>query len=597
MAVFSVFTPWIIRGLAFDPSHRLAAREMPGPLYGIFGMWFVVFLVCMGLWSIHAIRRLPEETSRSQKTWIVASMISATGTAVSYFLFVMNQISWHYYAPMVAVAVMCFCLTAALSHRMRRTAQPIDFRLGAIILVVPFAAGALLTYSLVARGLAAFLLAVFAPTIVKESEGSIQALVDRLFRDKFRYLVEIERLGEDIYRRTNLSELLRGLARDLAEKARMSWVGVWLIDITAGAFHLQRASGFASENDVPHHLWTTSFGPANPLIKRFEFDKSLLLSDETAQDEEQEAAQELARWSIAAALPMYSGDKFVGFIGFGPKLRQEAFHSADITTLSVLGRKAERAIAQAYMFYQQAKMLAKLSHDILNFINPQTLAIQELAQGCGPVSADQKKHLKTLWKQKDLIEESIRDLLELERLVELRMEGKWRMRGYHLGELAQASIAAYEAKAKGRGVILEAALSPCPDGIGDPRSIRRIIDNLVINALKFTPTGGRILVQVQPVGANLRLAVSDTGPGVPAEDLPRIFDPFYQGSNHPGLVQGTGIGLSNVKEFVSLHKGSLRVDSELEHGTTFVIELPSISRVQEFDAAMLDAETLLGKAA
>jgi signal transduction histidine kinase len=127
-------------------------------------------------------------------------------------------------------------------------------------------------------------------------------------------------------------------------------------------------------------------------------------------------------------------------------------------------------------------MLAKLSHDILNFINPQTLAIQELAQHCGPVSADQKKHLKTLWKQKDLIEESIRDLLELERLVELRIEGKWRMRGYHLGELAQASIAAYQAKAEGRGVVLEASLSPCPDGIGDPRSIRRIIDNLVINA-------------------------------------------------------------------------------------------------------------------
>jgi signal transduction histidine kinase len=480
---------------------------------------------------------------------------------------------------------------------MKRTAQPIDFRLGAIILVVPFAAGAMLTYSLLARGIAAFLLAVFAPTIVKESEESIQVLVDRLFKDKFRYLVEIERLGEDIYRRTNLSELLRGLARDLAQRARMSWVGVWLMDITTGAFHLQRASGFASENDVPHHLWTTSFGAVSPLIKRFEFDKTLLLSDETAQDEERDAAKELARWSIAAALPMYSGDKFVGFIGFGPKLRQEAFHSADITTLSHLGRKAEHAIAQAYMLYQQAKMLAKLSHDILNFINPQTLAIQELAQRCGPVSADQKKHLKTLWKQKDLIEESIRDLLELERLVELRMEGKWRMREYRLEELVQASIAAYQAKAEGRGVVLEASLLPCPDGIGDPRSIRRIIDNLVINALKFTPTGGRILVQVQPAGANLRLTVSDTGAGIPAEDLPRIFDPFFQGSNQPGLVQGTGIGLSNVKEFVNLHKGSLRVDSELGHGTTFVIELPSVSRVQEFDAAMVDPETLARKAA
>jgi signal transduction histidine kinase len=55
--------------------------------------------------------------------------------------------------------------------------------------------------------------------------------------------------------------------------------------------------------------------------------------------------------------------------------------------------------------------------------------------------------------------------------------------------------------------------------------------------------------------------------------------------------------LSNVKEFVDLHKGSLRVDSELEHGTTFVIELPSISRVQEFDAAMVDPETLARRAA
>ena len=104
-------------------------------------------------------------------------------------------------------------------------------------------------------------------------------------------------------------------------------------------------------------------------------------------------------------------------------------------------------------------------------------------------------------------------------------------------------------------------------------------------------------MQVQPAGANLRLTVSDTGAGVPPEDLPRIFDPFYQGSNHPGLVQGTGIGLSNVKEFVNLHKGSLRVDSGLEHGTTFVIELPSISRVQEFDAEMVDPETLIEKAA
>jgi signal transduction histidine kinase/ligand-binding sensor domain-containing protein/DNA-binding response OmpR family regulator len=111
----------------------------------------------------------------------------------------------------------------------------------------------------------------------------------------------------------------------------------------------------------------------------------------------------------------------------------------------------------------------------------------------------------------------------------------------------------------------------------DRDKVEKIVFNLLSNAFKFTPEGGKVLVAVKVEGRILELRVSDTGIGIPPEQVDRIFERFFQ-HDLPGHIinQGTGIGLSLTKEFVKLHTGSIEVVSEIEKGSSFIVRLPII---------------------
>ena len=112
----------------------------------------------------------------------------------------------------------------------------------------------------------------------------------------------------------------------------------------------------------------------------------------------------------------------------------------------------------------------------------------------------------------------------------------------------------------------------------DRAKLRLILDNLVSNAVKFTPDGGTITVRGRLDGADVVIEVADTGPGVPAAERGRIFEAFYQGATpQGGLVRGTGIGLSVVQEFVQAHGGTIElVDGEFP-GAHFRVRLPALA--------------------
>ncbi len=113
-----------------------------------------------------------------------------------------------------------------------------------------------------------------------------------------------------------------------------------------------------------------------------------------------------------------------------------------------------------------------------------------------------------------------------------------------------------------------------PPLAADPGKIRSVITNLVSNAVKFTPDGGRVNIKAQQKEDELRVTVSDTGMGIPQEDLPKIFDRFYR-VNRPGKeIQGTGLGLAIVKKIIEMHNGRIEVRSKLNEGTTFTVYLP-----------------------
>ncbi len=111
----------------------------------------------------------------------------------------------------------------------------------------------------------------------------------------------------------------------------------------------------------------------------------------------------------------------------------------------------------------------------------------------------------------------------------------------------------------------------------DQDKLEKIVFNLLSNAFKFTPEGGKVLVALKVEGRFLELQVKDTGIGIPGEQQEKIFERFFQ-HDLPGHIinQGTGIGLSLTKEFVKLHTGSIEVASELEKGSTFTVRLPII---------------------
>ena len=113
----------------------------------------------------------------------------------------------------------------------------------------------------------------------------------------------------------------------------------------------------------------------------------------------------------------------------------------------------------------------------------------------------------------------------------------------------------------------------------DPDRILQVLNNLLGNALKFTPNNGRVKVRASQEGDLIRVSVEDTGPGVPKKDLKKIFDKFYQvSSSRSTEIAGTGLGLSIAKEIVELHQGKIWAESEEGKGARFIFTLPIENR-------------------
>jgi len=109
---------------------------------------------------------------------------------------------------------------------------------------------------------------------------------------------------------------------------------------------------------------------------------------------------------------------------------------------------------------------------------------------------------------------------------------------------------------------------------GNPIRLRQMLDNLIGNAIKYTPEGGEIKFEMEVQGQQVILRISDNGPGVPPADQPHIFEKFYRASNVPKGVGGSGLGLAIVKSIVDSHQGRIWVESLLGQGSTFTVVLP-----------------------
>jgi signal transduction histidine kinase len=146
-----------------------------------------------------------------------------------------------------------------------------------------------------------------------------------------------------------------------------------------------------------------------------------------------------------------------------------------------------------------------------------------------------------------------------------------------LVEVAQESVATARPRAEENGVELSLDADRLPQLAGDPDRLGQALDNLVSNALKFTPPAGRVDVRVRNLGERARIDVSDTGLGMSDEDCERVFDRFFRAAATRDYAPGVGLGLTIVKTIVEGHGGTIAATSSEGVGTTFTIELPLVA--------------------
>ncbi len=170
------------------------------------------------------------------------------------------------------------------------------------------------------------------------------------------------------------------------------------------------------------------------------------------------------------------------------------------------------------------------------------------------------------------------DLLDLGRL----SAGKLKIEPCRtrLASVVEAALDASRPAAAAKGIEIRTAIETAvSDVYGDPHRLQQVVSNLLANAIQYTGPGGHVLVSLRATRGRLELAVRDSGQGMPAEQLPHLFERFREGRFATRQTSGLGLGLAFVHEIVALHGGSVGVASDGPgHGATFTVRLPRLRK-------------------
>ncbi|HEY9380712.1 MAG TPA: ATP-binding protein, partial [Burkholderiales bacterium] len=220
------------------------------------------------------------------------------------------------------------------------------------------------------------------------------------------------------------------------------------------------------------------------------------------------------------------------------------------------------------------EFLATLSHELRTPLSAM-LGWAQLLRRRSMSAEDTAAGLEAIERNAKAQQKLIDDLLDMSRII----SGKVRldMQRVHLPEVVDAALDVVRPMAEAKRVALVQTIDRgAPALIGDPGRLQQVLWNLLINAIKFTPSGGKVEVVLRQIDSQLELQVCDTGSGVPKDFLPHIFDRFRQFDSSTTRVHGgLGLGLSIVKSLVELHGGTVAAHSEgVGRGATFTVTLP-----------------------
>jgi len=221
---------------------------------------------------------------------------------------------------------------------------------------------------------------------------------------------------------------------------------------------------------------------------------------------------------------------------------------------------------------QRRQMTADIAHELRNPLSVIRGNLEAMLDGIYALDA---RHLQPVYKETMLLQRLVEDL----RLLSLADAGQLALvrSDIDIRALLEGVVSSAQAVAQDRGLSIELDLSPDDMVIvGDEGRLRQVLGNLLSNAIRHTPPGGRIALRARRREQWIEIVVTDTGSGIAPEDLPYVFDRFYRGEPARDRASGgSGLGLAIARALVEAHSGTIQVQSQPGAGTMFTISLPT----------------------
>lgn len=219
----------------------------------------------------------------------------------------------------------------------------------------------------------------------------------------------------------------------------------------------------------------------------------------------------------------------------------------------------------------QRDFLANVSHELKTPLTSIQGYSQAIIDGA---AVDPAQAARVIFDESGRMRRLVEDLLDLARIES--GQAPFRRTKVEVGVLLDSVLANLSMLAHDHDVTLVRAVEPLPGVTADGDRLAQVFTNLIDNAIGHTPPGGQVTVSAVPFDGGLRISVADNGPGIPPDEINRVFERFYQvdKSRARGNRKGTGLGLTITRQIVEAHGGHIHVESDLGAGTAFIVWLP-----------------------
>jgi two-component system, OmpR family, sensor histidine kinase VicK len=236
--------------------------------------------------------------------------------------------------------------------------------------------------------------------------------------------------------------------------------------------------------------------------------------------------------------------------------------------------------AQQKLDTMRKEFVANVSHELKTPITTIKSYIETLLDGALDSPELARQFLEVVLKETDRMNRLVRDLLDLSRIDYQQVA--WDKQPLEVDTLLGDSVQKLTMRARDKDIELLLDVPALPPVLADWDRIQQVVINIIANAIEYTPSGGKIWVSAEPAGEMVRVSIRDTGIGIPADDLPRIFERFYRVDKaRSRQMGGTGLGLAIAKEIVEAHGGRISIESQVGAGTTVTIELPTAKKATD----------------